>query len=101
MISGLDKLCYYFNKPWLKFTGRTLEQEYGNGWAEGVHPDDMERCLNIYVTAFEKKNLPYAVSTKRHDGEYRWILDTGNPWYDGDEKIFRLCRILYRYYRNG
>ena len=55
--AGLDKLCNHFNKTWLEFTGRTLEQEYGNGWTEGVHPDDFDNCLNIYVTSFDKKSL--------------------------------------------
>lgn len=78
--SGLDKLCNYFNDPWLKFTGRTLQQEMGNGWTEGVHPDDFDRCLETYVTAFDK-NEPFEMEYRlRHSsGEYRWILDIGTP----------------------
>ncbi len=81
--SGTDKLCNYFNLPWLRFTGRTLEQELGNGWAEGVHPDDFDQCLNTYVTAFDKRekfDMEYRV---RHvSGEYRWIQDLGTPTYN-------------------
>lgn len=81
--AGTDKLCDYFNLSWLNFTGRTREQEFGNGWAEGVHPDDFERCLEVYVAAFdrrEKFSVDYRL--RHHSGEYRWIQDNGCPRYD-------------------
>ncbi len=79
----LDKLCDYFNKPWLNFTGRTLEQEQGFGWAEGVHPDDYDRCVQVYNEAFDKREkFSIVYRLRRHDGEYRWIIDDGVPRYD-------------------
>ena len=86
--SGPDKLCNYFNDPWLSFTGRTLDQELGNGWTEGVHPEDFERCLQIYVSAFdnrEKFSMEYRL---RHaSGDYRWIQDDGTPRFN-DKGVF-------------
>jgi PAS domain S-box-containing protein len=86
-VSGKDKGCFWFNRPWLTFTGRRLAQEVGSGWTEGVHHDDIERCLRIYVSHFDARtNFRMQYRLRRHDGAYRWIDDTGIPRYapDGD-----------------
>lgn len=79
-MSDLDQGCEYFNKPWLDFTGRTLEQELGNGWTAGVHTDDLEFCLNTYTTAFEaRQSFATEFRLRRADGKYRWVFYIGVP----------------------
>ncbi|MDD1608931.1 MAG: CHASE domain-containing protein [Methylococcaceae bacterium] len=84
-LSGIDKLCYQFNQVWLDFTGRTLAQEQGNGWTEGVHPDDFQHCVDTYITAFDAR-LPFKMEyrLRRYDDEYRWLLNTGTPRFADD-----------------
>ena len=84
-MAGVDKLCYYFNKGWLDFVGRTLEQESGNGWTENVHPEDFERCLEVYVANFDaRRSFEMEYRMRHHTGQYRWILDRGVPRYAPD-----------------
>ena len=79
-MSGPDKLCNYFNQPWLDFTGRSLEAELGNGWSEGIHPDDLKDCLGTYTLAFDlRESFRMEYRLRRHDGEYRWVLAIGVP----------------------
>ena len=84
-MSGTDKLCTYFNKPWLEFTGRSFEEECGNGWVEGVHPDDLQKCMETYARSFDQK-CPFRMEyrLRRHDGVFRWIVDLGVARFNAD-----------------
>ena len=84
-MAGTDRLCTYVNQPWLEFTGRALEAELGNGWVEGIHKEDQKRSFETYSQAFDKREsfaMEYRIH--RHDGEYRWLHDTGVPRFNPD-----------------
>lgn len=86
--SDTSKACDFFNRPWLEFTGRSMEQELGFGWAEGVHPDDHDRCMARYTQAFDVRE-PFGMDyrLRRHDGVYRWVLDNGRPYHDASGRF--------------
>jgi PAS domain S-box-containing protein len=82
-VTGPDKRFTFFNKTWLDFTGRTLEQELGNGWAEGVHPDDLGRCFATFSSSFDaRQDFQIECRLRRADGEYRWLLCKGVPRFE-------------------
>jgi PAS domain S-box-containing protein len=84
-MSGVDKLCNFFNQGWLKFTGRSLEQQLGNGWTSGVYSEDLDYCLKTYVAAFDARaDFEMEYRLRRFDGEYRWIADLGVPRFEAD-----------------
>jgi PAS domain S-box-containing protein len=84
-VSDADKRCTYVNKQWLGFTGRSIQQELGSGWAEGIHPEDAERSFKTFTESFaERKPFEMEYRLRRKDGEYRWIYDTGFPRFSID-----------------
>lgn len=87
-MSGPDGLCNFFNQTWLEFTGRSLEEEWGVGWAELVHHEDFQRCMDVYAAHFNART-PFEMEYRllRKDGEYRWILDRGAPRYLPDKSF--------------
>jgi PAS domain S-box-containing protein len=87
-MSGTDKLCTYFNKPWLDFTGQPLSAALGYGWAAGVHAEDLQRCLETYIQAFDRhEEFKMEYRLRRHDGEYRWVHDMGVPRFNADHSL--------------
>jgi PAS domain S-box-containing protein len=82
-MSGPDKKCTFFNEGWLNFTGRSIDCELGDGWADGVHAEDLQRCVDTYTQAFDcREEFRMEYRLRRHDKEYRWILDIGVPRFD-------------------
>jgi diguanylate cyclase (GGDEF)-like protein/PAS domain S-box-containing protein len=87
-VSGPDKSCSWFNPAWLNFTGRSMAQELGNGWVEGIHPLDLDKCVQRYTEKFDvREAFSMEYRLRHHDGGYRWIIDNGAPMY-GDTGSF-------------
>jgi PAS domain S-box-containing protein len=94
--SGTDAKCDYFNRAWLEFTGRSMEEEIDNGWVTGVHPDDVDRCISEYTRAFNKKE-PFCLMYRlhHHDRSYHWITDFGNPIFDQKDQFMGYIGSCY------
>ena len=87
-MTDTDKTCTFLNTAWLNFTGKSMEEEYGFGWMDGLHPEDYQRCVDTFTTCFNNRETFYMeYRVKRHDGEYRWLSDNGTPRFT-DEGIF-------------
>ncbi len=87
-MADAEKRCTYFNQGWLEFTGRAMADELGSGWRDDVHKDDLERCVDTYVTAFDHRD-PFMVEyrLRRHDGEHRWVTERGVPLFTPDHQF--------------
>ena len=83
--AGLDRVNDWFSPSWTSFTGRSSDELLGDGWTHAVHPEDRDRCLGIRATSFEAR-APFSMDyrLRRHDGEYRWMLDNGVPRFGND-----------------
>jgi PAS domain S-box-containing protein len=87
-VSGPGPGCTWFNKVWLDFSGRSMEEQLGDGWLQSVHPGDRDGCLDTYLSAFEQQqtfSMEYRM--RRFDGEFRWLLDTGVPRFSPDGRF--------------
>lgn len=90
--SDTTKACDFFNKPWLDFTGRSMDEEKGFGWAEGVHSEDYDRCVAIYCEAFDsRREFSMDYRLRRRDGVYRWLRDHGRAYYDDAGNFAGYC----------
>ena len=99
-MAGTDRQCTYVNQSCLKFTGRPLEAELGNGWMERVHKEDLTECLKTYSEAFDgRQSFKMEYRVLRNDGEYRWLLDIGVPRFNSRRRLCWLYRLLSGYHR--
>lgn len=87
-MSDTEKKCTFVNQGWVNFTGRTMKEELGDGWTEFIHPEDLTRCLSIWLDAFQRQERFEMEFRLRHqDGEYRWMLNRGVPRFEADGRF--------------
>ena len=88
-LADADGKCTWLNRPWLEFTGRTLEQDLGHGWSESIHPDDHDASIQAFRDGVATQK-PFAIGyrLRRHDGEWRWVYDVGRPLFGGPGGAF-------------
>lgn len=94
--ANTDGQCDWFNTAWLEFTGRTLEQEYGDGWAESVYSEDLGQCVSIWRESFaQHAAFVMEYRMRRHDGVFRWIRDFGRPFYGPEAEFLGYIGACY------
>jgi PAS domain S-box-containing protein len=80
-----DMSCEYLSRQWLVFTGVPADAALGDGWSRGMHPEDLARWLDTCLRAFDaREDFEIEYRLRRRDGEYRWVLDRGQPRYSRD-----------------
>jgi len=83
--AGTDARCTFFNKPWLDFTGLSLQEQTEQDWVARVHPNDRERSVNTYLSAFKsRQNFAMEYRLLRRDGVYGWVFHNGAARFDRD-----------------
>jgi PAS domain S-box-containing protein len=82
-LSGPDSMCTFFNRTWLEYRGRGLSEEMGNGWTEGLHPDDRDLCIEAYLKAFTARQ-PFRIQYRllKSNADFGWVEVTGHPRFD-------------------
>jgi two-component system CheB/CheR fusion protein len=91
---GADRADGWCNDAWVAFTGRSCRDEQGEGWATAVHPEDLDRCLDMFRDAYARRvGFVLEYRLRRHDGEYRWMVDNGIPWHDRDGQFLGFAGV--------
>lgn len=87
-ITDVHRQFIWFNQKWLQFTGRDMEKELGDGWLENVHPEDYERVVETFTECFDaRQTFSVEYRLRRHDGQYRWLLDNGIPYFSAGQEF--------------
>lgn len=84
----INKEAVYFNKIWLEFRGKKVEDEIGQGWMEGIHPEDKDTFIKLFNSYFnEQKEFSLELRLRNYNGEYKWVINNGVPRYSTEGRF--------------